>query len=1034
MRNLGPSDVNYVSSPERLAEIEARLSAAWTGSGSTPFIVDIQPGERHLNEAAHIARALPLWRLFAVAPTLAVWAVLRPLALSYGTATHDVYLHISRFVGKSFDDSASREDLKSRFRRAARDLGLPVSGNDPTNLFFAPLGPAHAQHDDLARAFVGASLHLGPPAIEDTATARLWQRRAVIERCPGLTRLRATVFFDTSAHLARRFEAWRKDIDPIGGTESHLFKAYDSAASCMGRTKADLVGPPKLFWAGDRIGLEVEQSRQSQSLQIGAFPTRLTSGDRLRIAPPWALELRWNAGAISRKIAFSPATGEALVFDGDSGALLARTTAPQQELEVAAERLVVLSAHEFSSPSFGEAIPAQDPKFRVAWVRAEEMLTFVGRQDLSFVRPREEAIWIDGSVLGRDGSHALYACDGILRLNADPDVGGRRRIVRMRIGDEVRYHSFLLDDEGQARMLFSDVRLDMPSDPSEVIFEVLAPGAAGDLGARAALSMRCWIWPGTKATSVDLADIPIPTNFSAARSAGLRALDGLLSVDPHADQETVILGLAGLERVHEFQLAARGEKLWHYRVATNQRVFVPRGATLLFGHDNRHDTLLLRSQDRDASLLVLGQETRRPFYQRQTIEIGASQLERSEVGDNRIALRRSDGRVDLLARIYRGSDPSELELVERADEIRISFKPPSPCRSLLVRIEPIAGTALEGEYAFDHSVPDLPSLAAIKARFDSTSGKIDLRIHHEMTGTPARATFFLRNEFGSLHQLRDIHNAPIAVGLGGSLTSSSPQDLLALARFLAEPEAECLGGQLTRVLAPIYEATLDQVGASRMLGSVKSLLHVVRPDGHPPRHDIVASAPWILEAQPFAFTGLQVETGLAPLGKMATIAAPSPSPDLGGDTPLSSWLDRVSAGSGTPPELQADRLQHGFRALRYRLKETDLNVIAGSGTLSGAVRLICGAHVEGLEQIRSFDINGGGDPLPARIAIQIERHARSCAEAQAAPFVDDIVFRTGLPRREVGQCLTLMLRAGIEIFAYFRALWGHASKSGPSPS
>ncbi|SFK88653.1 hypothetical protein SAMN04488004_103239 [Loktanella salsilacus] len=1031
MRTLGSSKSHGIISPEQLAEIEARLHAAWTGQGSTPFIVDIQPGQDLLDEAACIARALPRWRLFTIAPTLAVWAVLRALTLSYGTATHDVYIHINNFVGRSCDDP-DRDDLKSRFRRAARDLGLPVSGNDPTNLFFAPLGPAHAQHDDLARAFVAASLHVGPPAIEDTATARLWQRRAVIERCPSLTRLRTTVFFDTSAHLARRFEAWRKNADPIGDTESHLFKAYDGAAKRVGRTKADLVGPPRLFWAGDRIGLEIEQSQQAQSLRLGAFPTKLTSGDRLRIAPPWGLELSWSAGAIIQKIAFGPAAGEALIFDADSGALLTRISADQQELEVAAERLVVLSAHKFSSPSFGEAIPAQDPNFWVAWVRAEETLSFVGRRDLSLARPREDALWIDGSVLGRDGSHALYACDGILRLKADPDVGGCERIIRMRIGNEVRYHSLLLDAEGQAMVPFSDLRLDAHSDPSEVNFEVLTPGAAGDLGARAALSTQCWIWPGTKSSTDDLADIPIPGNFSAARSAGLRVLDGLLSVDPHADQEAAILGLAGRKRVHEFQLVARGEKLWHYCIATNQRVFVPRGNSLLFGHDNRHDTLLLRSPDRDASLLVLGREIRRPFFQRHTIEIGAGQLEHPEGGDDRIALKRADGRVDILARIHRASDPSELELIEKSDEVSIKFKPSTPCRALVVRIEPLTSPALESEHTFDHSVPDLPPLELIQASLNSESGKIHVHIRQLNLSAPSRATFFLRDAAGSLHQLRDIRNAPIAIGLAGPVAAPSLQTLLALARFLSEPEAECLGGQLGRSLAPIYETTLDHVGASRMLGSVKSLLNVVRPDGQPPRHDIVASAPWILEAQPLAFAGLQTETGLAPLGKIYSIPSPSPAPDLGSDTPLSSWLDRVSADSSIPTELQVDKLQHGFRALRYRLKETDLHDIAGSGTLSGAVRLICGAHVEGLEQIRSFDINGGGDPLPARIAIQIERHARSCADAQATSFVDDIVFRTGLPRREVGQSLTLMLRAGVEIFAYFRALWGHASKNGPS--
>ena len=64
--------------------------------------------------------------------------------------------------------------------------------------------------------------------------------------------------------------------------------------------------------------------------------------------------------------------------------------------------------------------------------------------------------------------------------------------------------------------------------------------------------------------------------------------------------------------------------------------------------------------------------------------------------------------------------------------------------------------------------------------------------------------------------------------------------------------------------------------------------------------------------------------------------------------------------------------------------------------------------------------------MPARIAAQVERYAKACAEGRADAFVHDIAFRTGLPRAEVGRTITLMLRAGIEFFVYFRALWGHA--------
>ena len=145
---------------DALADLEAVFVAKWTGAGSTPFLADINLSEVQRETAIRAIRQQPLWRLFSKCPTVSVWAVLSPLAAQYGIATKDVYSHISRFVGEDFSDLSSRDDLKMRFRHAVRVVGLPVSGNHPTNLFFAPLGPALSQHSELARAFVGAALQL----------------------------------------------------------------------------------------------------------------------------------------------------------------------------------------------------------------------------------------------------------------------------------------------------------------------------------------------------------------------------------------------------------------------------------------------------------------------------------------------------------------------------------------------------------------------------------------------------------------------------------------------------------------------------------------------------------------------------------------------------------------------------------------------------------------------------------------------------------------------------------------------------------
>lgn len=342
-----------------------------------------------------------------------------------------------------------------------------------------------------------------------------------------------------------------------------------------------------------------------------------------------------------------------MVFDADTGNCIGRCSADQDSMEVAAERVVALSGSNFLSPTFGEAISAEDPRFSAAWITSDEVLTFNDRSDLALSKPREDALWFDCTVLGRAGARALYASDGALVLKIDPEIGGTSRIVRARSGDDVRFAGIEIATNDPLRLDLSQLGFQRTGSPREVIFDVLAPGAAGDLQARADLSTRAWIWPGVSSPQGDLSNIPTPGNYDPARSSGLQEIGGYISVDPRSDTEIPILGIQADDKVHEFHLSARREKLWHCRILDEDRVFIPHGGTILLRPENRHDTLVLRSPDRDADLIVLGRERRRPFIQRQSIEIGASELEPPEDGDDRIALRRSDGRVDILARLRR---------------------------------------------------------------------------------------------------------------------------------------------------------------------------------------------------------------------------------------------------------------------------------------------------------------------------------------------------------------------------------------------
>ncbi|WP_083101033.1 hypothetical protein [Pseudophaeobacter leonis] len=937
-----------------LNQIERNLDSAWIADGASPFIADLVVSNDIFDSARRVARQYPITMLLHRFPTLGVWAVLYPLSKNYEAASREVYPHLEDFFGKPIC-AGDKDLLKSRFRKAARHIGIPVpSGNHPTQVFFSPLGVPEPQHDRLARAFLRTATYKGPPAIEDTVASRNWQRIAVVEYCPSQKRLYETIVFDESAHYARRFDAWRRGEPGQGKGERTLFKAYDDQASLMGRKKSDFVGPPSLIWQRDRLGLAAEISAKRQVIACGAFPTQIASGKRITINPPWPETVEWTSGSMSVDVPFAPTALEVLLFDADSGALLQRIAPKDQLVEVPASRLVALSKVYFQSPSFGSAISTADPEIFSAWIECGETLCFEGRADLKISRPVDTSIWFDGSVLGRNGSTALYANDLNILMCLDPDVGGPTRIVRATIEGVARFVSINVDENNQAAVAFTAFGFQAEIDPGRAAFEVLVPGAAGDPNARADLKAQCWVWPGVPPQSGDLTFAPVPSNYDQARSAGLHVDSyGRLSVNEHSDIETPILGLKQTDRSLEFDLVARSEKLWQQRVDRGHRVYVPKGDTLQFGYDNRHDTLLLRCFDRDADLIVLVALIKRPFIQRQTFEIGAEKLE-LDTGDDRIAIRRADGHVESLTRLRRVNDTGALKVKEKENLITFSIRPNEDVEGLRVALQPVSGELVEGDYQLGHMPASKPVIPGISVEQNSVDQMTSVEIQAAKLTRPARLLFSSLDEQGVASIIRDASFAPVAIGLSGVIANPSRADLAKLANFLAEPEAEGLGGQLSRTLYPSYRSAFDTIGSNRTIGSVKPALNVVRGDGGTARHDIVGVAPWVFEAPLPALTGFLEGTGLSSLDQMHVIPAPEPRPDLRVQDPLAAWLSRVNSEHDLPKSLDGEALQHAFRALRFRMQERDMKDLRDDGPIGNAARIICSAHSEKIDELRAL--------------------------------------------------------------------------------
>ena len=67
-------------SAENIQGLEKRFVSAWTGAGSTPFIVDVVLSDVDLELATKVVQSFPISRIFELCPTVACWGTLKGLS------------------------------------------------------------------------------------------------------------------------------------------------------------------------------------------------------------------------------------------------------------------------------------------------------------------------------------------------------------------------------------------------------------------------------------------------------------------------------------------------------------------------------------------------------------------------------------------------------------------------------------------------------------------------------------------------------------------------------------------------------------------------------------------------------------------------------------------------------------------------------------------------------------------------------------------------------------------------------------------
>ncbi len=495
-------------------------------------------------------------------------------------------------------------------------------------------------------------------------------------------------------------------------------------------------------------------------------------------------------------------------------------------------------------------------------------------------------------------------------------------------------------------------------------------------------------------------------------------------MDLRVDGASPVLGLATKTETREFKILTRAETVLHNLVNKAETVRIPRGKTVTLGNENRHDTFRIKSGDKNCDLLALGTIVKRPFRGAGSYEINASELATTPGADDRIALKREDGTVTVFARLRKVDDPVEVSTQENDQEWVLRFKPAKPVDAVKIISVSADGTTTEGEIGIgrlpvDGGMPDY-----IICGLCETSGEVSVTFEKAGFLNPTRAEIHTRSVGSRLFApVIDASGYRLAVGLGPTDPIIANLSLSHLAMMTGKPCHFATEAQMNNSVGAAFSNVVGEMGTGKLVGRIKPVLAVLGSMDATPRHDLVGVAPWIFEAPSSALSDLPGESGLAHLGKLPQLGSWTNTPDPEGRDPLLNWLSRLQHDVEIPAQVGADALSNALRSARFRMRNTDLRVLLGNNSISTVAAAIIGPWREADALLRTFDKDGGGDDRITRIAGVIESFARACATKRAEKFVQDVVFRTGFERADVGRALTLMLRAEVEVFAYFKTLW-----------
>ena len=552
-------------------------------------------------------------------PNVTAWAICASLLESYGQGTQEIWPSIDRLFGKDLSLHARTEIVES-FKYVCRRMGLVTDGFDRNvDVFLIHVGVARGQLGHVAKAFLQQEAAQGLPSSDDVVQLNRWEDDAVRTFLPvGVQVPGRPILHDETAWMAALFLKWRNGPSGLKGQSTFA----SEFAAILEKTEREVKSTrllasqpsPRLIWLDGRPQLKVPAGAGRLQVSIGAQSLRLKRGQTWPLPHPLPPELTWISDG--EKCHLPLYNSPFLIFEPEDGQQLVPRKGTNEWI-VQASVAIVTSTQEFTVNGVPAELIGSDLYAAQVSLRKDPAKLQSAGQTVGLRGSKRTRISIEGRPIAVQAGKVARLWSGDADIVLEAALYADRTVtLKVVCGGQSKLVHCHLDENDIGRLkvnhLLENLKLDREGNPVRLVLTMLRDVDGKFIETR--IRREVFVWPTFAGlVGVTFLTATQPSNFVEASSKHV-LYDGScnLCLDRRGGYDKALMGFDIDSEIRQF-LVDWPEVSIVLEKTNGTREPLMHGGAIILGHDDWNSSLVVRSPDRNATLIIAGRLLDRPF-------------------------------------------------------------------------------------------------------------------------------------------------------------------------------------------------------------------------------------------------------------------------------------------------------------------------------------------------------------------------------------------------------------------------------------